>query len=285
VLPTESDSPAVSPDAASSREVRNLLLRELPDAEWARIEPHLERVTLPRHLVLYDPERPISHVHFVDDGIASILSIMRDGSAIEAATLGYDAMIGMAVFHGMDIAPEQAVIQVSGAGHRLPSETFRTLLPDLPTLASRLLRLSAAMFSLAAQNSGCNRKHSIEQRCARWLLMVDQRVSRARFDLTHHFISQMLGVRRASVTGALGALETSGLIVTSRGQIAILDRAGLEQRACECHEIISVAFARALGNPNAVTPLLAMRLSTDGETTVGDGTPGPGADTDMIPEA
>jgi CRP-like cAMP-binding protein len=153
-------------------------------------------------------------------------------------------MVGSAVFHGVYTATQQAIVQVPGQSYRLDAETFVRLLPQLPTLNALLHRFSVLLFTLAAQNSGCNRKHSIEERCCRWMLMVADRLDRETFELTHDFIAQMLGVRRASVTEALGALEKRGLIRTSRGRITLVDRAGLEASVCECYQVIRGAVAR-----------------------------------------
>jgi CRP-like cAMP-binding protein len=118
---------------------------------------------------------------------------------------------------------------------------------QLPTLQTLLHRFSVVLFTLAAQNSGCNRKHSIEERCCRWMLMVADRLDRDTFELTHDFISQMLGVRRASVTEALGSLEKRGMVKTSRGRITLVDRAGLEEQVCECYSVIRSAVTGLLG--------------------------------------
>lgn len=255
------------------RPYRNHLLAALPADEIAHLAPHLAPVPLERRRLLYDPERPIEHVYFIEDGIASILSVMADGSGIETGTIGAEGMIGLPVFHGMDRTAEQAMIQVSGAGYRVPSATFRTLLPGLPTLAAMLHRFAVYMFTLAAQSSGCNRKHSVEERCARWLLTVHDRVRVDRFDLTHDFISQMLGVRRASVTVTLGAFERAGMVRATRSRIEITDRAALEAVACECYGVVRAALARALGDTSARSVLREVKVSEGGHATTGDGTP------------
>jgi CRP-like cAMP-binding protein len=252
---------------------RNHLLASLPDAELARLSPHLEALPLERRRLLYDPERPIEHVYFMEHGIASILSVMGDGSGIETGTIGAEGMIGLPVFHGMDTTAEQAMIQVPGHGLRVPSAAFRALLPELPTLTTMLHRFAVYMFTLAAQNSGCNRKHSVEERCARWLLTVHDRLDVDRFSLTHDFVSQMLGVRRASVTVTLGAFERAGTIRATRSQIEIVDRPRLEDVACECYGVVRAALARAMGDFGASSVLRAVHVSDGRHATTGDGTP------------
>jgi CRP-like cAMP-binding protein len=266
-------TPTVRAGHDSPAPYRNRLLAMLPADELALLAPHLEPLKLERRQLLYDTEAPIQHVHFVEHGIASILSVLEDGSAVETATIGLEGMIGMPVFHGVDVTVEQAMIQVPGDGYRLSAETFRALIPRLPTLTALLHRFAVFQFTLAAQNSGCNRKHAVEQRCARWLLIVRDRLDTDDLGLTHDFISQMLGVRRASVTDTLASLEARGLIRTGRSRITVTDRRGLETIACECYRIITSASERLIERKPALSPLATVETSRDGFSTVGDGTP------------
>jgi CRP-like cAMP-binding protein len=224
---------------------RNKLLAALPPEELALIEQHAVAVPMKRREVLYRPDEQMRHVYFIVDGIASLMSVMADGG-VETATVGREGMLGMPVFHGVYSTPEQAMVQVAGTAYRMDVDTFRELLPKLPTLECLLHRFSVVLFTLAAQNSGCNRKHSIEARCARWLLMVADRLDMAVMELTHDFVAQMLGVRRASVTETLGELERQGLIQTSRGRIRIIERDGLQKTACECYSVIRGVVYRLL---------------------------------------
>jgi hypothetical protein len=182
-------------------------------------------------------------------------------------------MIGMAVFHGVDVTPEQAMMQVPGDAHRVRAETFREVLPRMPALDRLLHRFSVYLFTFAAQNSGCNRKHAVEQRCARWLLTVHDRLDSDDIALTHDFMSQMLGVRRASVTDTLAAFEDRGLIRAGRNKITVVDRRGLERTACECYAIIHSTAAQLLEGRPSPSPLDRVETSRDGFSTVGDGTP------------
>ena len=222
----------------------NRLLDALPADELELLRSNAELGSLKRHDTLYQPDSTIRTVHFPVDGIVSLVCMMREGGGVETATIGREGMVGAPVFHGVFTATQQAIVQVPGQSYRLDADTFVRLLPQLPALTALLHRFSVLMFTLAAQNSGCNRKHSIEERCCRWMLMVADRLDRETFELTHDFIAQMLGVRRASVTEALGALEKRGLIKTSRGRIALVDRPGLEATVCECYQVIRGAVAR-----------------------------------------
>jgi CRP-like cAMP-binding protein len=253
---------------------RNGILAALPDAERTRVAPSLKRARLAQGHVVYDPERVIDKVCFPETAVVSLLSVMADGSAVESATIGREAFVGLPVFHGVDMAAEQAFVQVAGDVLLMPAEAFREALADCPTLNARLHRAALALYTFAAQSSGCNRKHAMEQRCARWLLLVHDRVDGDRFDLTQAFLSQMLGVRRATVTVAAGRLQKAGLIGYSRGRISVRDRVGLERAACECYGIIRNTFDRLLGDTvHHPSPLAGMQFSEGGLTTVKDGTP------------
>jgi CRP-like cAMP-binding protein len=254
---------------------KNWLLRTLPPDEQELLAPNLQHVELELGRVVCEVDVPIDHVYFPEVGIISSLSVMSDGSAVETATIGPEGMSGIAVFHGVDRIPEHVFVQVPGEGYRLASATFRSLLPSLPTLTSALHSYSAGLLTLIGQNSGCNRKHSVLQRCARWLLMTHDRVGRDGFELTHHILSQMLGVRRASVTEAALALSQAGAIEYRRGFVTVLDRRALERVSCECYAIIRSTFDRLLGDSDTPTPnpLAGLTLTKDGRTIAKDGTP------------
>lgn len=230
---------------ATSRTVTgNRLLDALPADELALLRSNAELGSLDRHDTLYRPDSIIETIHFPVDGIVSLVCMMKEGGGVETATIGREGMVGSPVFHGVYTATQLAIVQVPGQSYRIDTDAFVRLLPQLPVLSGLLHRFSVLLFTLAAQNSGCNRKHSIEERCCRWMLMVADRLDRETFELTHDFIAQMLGVRRASVTEALGALEKRGLIRTSRGRITLVDRPGLEASVCECYHVIRGAVAR-----------------------------------------
>jgi CRP-like cAMP-binding protein len=250
---------------------RNRILAALPSAEIDRLTPHLEHIPLERRMVAYDPLTPIENVYFVETGVVSVLSLMRDGTAIETATIGCEGFIGIPLYFGVDAIPEQAFVQVPGEGYRMRASVFRSIAPDLPTLGKLLDRFSVCLFTLAAQCSGCNRVHTMEQRCARWLLMVHDRMPGDEFELTQDFLSQMLGVRRATVSETASQLQLAGLISYSRGRMVIVDRAGLERQACECYRIIDSTFARVLDGRAKSNVLDTMHLSEDGKSIAGDG--------------
>jgi CRP-like cAMP-binding protein len=249
---------------------RNYLLAQMPDVERRVLEPHLEALAFSRRMLMYAAGKRIEHVYFVDHGIVSILSVLGDGSGVETATIGYEGMIGAAVFHGLDRTAEQAMVQVPGHGFRLRSDVFRSLLPQLPALTAMLHRYAVYLFTFAAQNSACNRKHSAEQRLSRWLLTVRDRMATPEFELTHDFMSQMLGVRRATVTDVLAEFEGRGLVRTARARITITDPPGLLGVTCECYGVLHAALAAYLASEDGPrvhedTPLAIGETSTIGD--------------------
>lgn len=230
------------------QQFRNRILRALPSAELELLLPHLTRVTLERRESLCDPSRPIESVYFPEDALVSILSVVSDGSALETAMVGNEGMVGLPLFHGVDRTVMHAFVQVGGEAHSLTSERFADLLPQLPTLQRRLHRYAVALFTMATQSSACSRKHSIDQRCARWLLTAHDGAGRAQFDITQQFLSQMLGVRRATVTVAAGVLQRDQLISYSRGRLVVRDRQGLERASCDCYHVVRDEIDRLLGD-------------------------------------
>jgi CRP-like cAMP-binding protein len=227
----------------------NRIIAALPDEEAERMLAIVEPVDLPTSKVLYELGQPIDYVYFVYRGVASLMTPMNDGPPVELATVGAEGMVGMPVFLGDDRMPSRAFMQVPGHGVRMQADAFRAFVRNSDALNRVLLRYALALMTQMAQNSACNRTHSVEERCARWLLMTQDRVRADTFPLTQDFIAQMLGVRRPTVSIAAGILAKAGLISYVRGRITILDRLRLEGASCECYWIIADEFERLLGVP------------------------------------
>ena len=275
---------AVPRAEAGDRRVNNQLLAMLPPEEYARIAPQLERVSLELKQLLFDVNKPIEHVYFIEQGVASIIGMMADGTAVETATVGPEGMIGLPLFHGSDQTSSQAFCQVAGEALRMRADLFRAELARNGQLTVMLHRYSQALFTLVAQSSACNRLHSMRERCARWLLHTHDRIRRDEFQLTHQFLSQMLGVRRASVTEAVGSLQESGAITYARGNMRVLDRGRLENSACECYAIVRSEFERLLngtGMPATRNPLDGIRTAEGNMSLVGAAVPHAGVDPDL----
>lgn len=252
---------------------RNRILASLPAEEWARLREMMEFVPLEIRHTVFEPNQPIENVYFVEHGVVSILGLLDDGSAVETATVGHEGMAGIPVFLGAMQMSGQAFAQVPGDAWRMPSAALREEVRRRTPLADLLGRYTQALFTLVAQSSACNRRHGIEERCARWLLMTHDRVGQDTFELTQLFLSQMLGVRRATVSEAAAGLQERGLIEYRRGVITVLDREGLERASCGCYRIIAAEFERMLEGRVVRTALDEMLSSEDGRTIAGPGMP------------
>lgn len=218
----------------------NRLLAALPPNVLERLAPELETVPLRNRDVIQEIGRQAEHVYFPHSGMGSIVIHMQGGVNVEAATVGNEGMLGLSYVLGDTLATEETMIQLPGEAARLRIRFLRAEFDR----EERLRMLSQLLMGQIAQGSGCNRVHPIEGRCARWLLSTHDRVAGDQFPLTQDFLALMLGVRRAGVSVAQHALQQDGLISYTRGQVTILDRAGLEQVACECYAVIRQRFDR-----------------------------------------
>lgn len=234
----------------SQSSVKNKLLAALPQEEYQRLLPNLEEIYLDFKQPLYKPNELIQHVHFPQNAVVSLLNVMEDGREVEVAVAGREGMVGLPLFLGADQIPGLAFAQVPGDAVRMQAEVFKDEVNQSPSLRNLLLRYTQALFNQIAQSAACNRLHSMEERCCRWLLLTQDRVGSDQFPLTQEFLAQMLGVRRASVNIVATTLQQAGLIRYSRGKMEILDRQGLEDTSCECYGIIEREFNRLFGNNN-----------------------------------
>jgi CRP-like cAMP-binding protein len=224
----------------------NRLLAALPAEEFERLRPHLEIVTLEVLDYLYERDGPIEYVHFPINCVTSVMATMKDGRMVEVGTIGKEGMDGLPVFLGAMTAPLASFCQVPGDAARMTADTFRSRVGPGDRLHDLLRRFTEATLVFAAQSSACNRLHSVEQRCGRWMLHTHDRVGKDEFYLTQEFLSQMLGVRRASVTEVAVTFQREGLISYSRGRLRICDHPGLEAATCECYGVITKEFDRLL---------------------------------------
>jgi CRP-like cAMP-binding protein len=224
----------------------NRLLAAFPREVYERLRPDLEAVSLAQKDVVHEPYGLIPYVYFPTRCVLSLVAVMGDSSIYELTTVGREGMFGLPVVLGTVTAPYRTLTQIPGDALRLSADAFRDAL-DRSAAAVRLLhRYAQVLFNQVAWSSACGRAHSIEQRCARWLLMTHDRVDSGKFPLTQEFLAQMLGVRRAGVSEAAGALQKAGLIRYTRGWITVLDRDGLEAACCECHQFIRSEYRRLL---------------------------------------
>lgn len=225
----------------------NRLLGLLSAADYRRLRPHLRRVQLKYRQSLYRANKPLGFVYFIESGVGSLVNTMANGNAAEVGTIGNEGMVGLPLLLGDDRAPTNVYIQVPGVGLRMPAAQFRKELARSASMRAVMLRYVHALFNQVAQSAACYQFHSIEQRCARWLLMTHDRMNSDEFLLTQEFLAMMLGVQRTGVSVAAGALQRNGLIRYSRGIVTMLDRRGLQRRACECYKVSKREFDRLLG--------------------------------------
>jgi CRP-like cAMP-binding protein len=230
---------------------RNRLLRALPRKEFESLRPDLERVELAPEQVLYEPNEYAPYVYFPEAAAVSLGTVMADGTAVEAALVGRDGVVGLPLFIGARTAASRALVQIPGVARRIEAGALQAALRHALWLRALLRRYKVALLDLTAQSAACNALHSAEQRCARWLLMAHDRVGADEFPLTQKALSRMLARREAIVSRAVGALERVGLIRHHRGSVAVLDRTGLEAAACECYHAGRASFDRTLGDQEA----------------------------------
>jgi CRP-like cAMP-binding protein len=229
----------------------NRLLAHLREADQERLEPHLQTLTLEYKRSLYRAHEPIEFVYFIESGVASLVNTLQNGAAAEVGTIGNEGMVGLPVLLGEIEAPTSVYVQVPGSGLRMSATIFEAELDRSVSLRRMMLRYAHAMFNQVAQSAACAHFHPLERRCCRWLLMTHDRMLSDEFLLTHEFLSMMLGVRRAGVTEAAGALQRAGLIRYRYGVVTILDRDALEKRSCECYAVTKAEFDRLLGASNS----------------------------------
>lgn len=225
---------------------QNHLLAALPADERGRLLPHLELVPMPLGNVLYESGNKLRHVYFPTTSIISLLYVMRDGASAEIAVVGNEGIIGVALFMGGETMPNRAVVQSAGHAYRLKGQLLKQEFNRSGDLQHLLLRYTQALLTQMAQTAVCNRHHSLDQQLCRWLLLSLDRLPSNELAMTQELIANMLGVRREGVTEAAGNLQKGGLITYRRGRITVLDRAGLEARACECYAVVKKEFDRLL---------------------------------------
>jgi CRP-like cAMP-binding protein len=226
----------------------NRLLELLPRKDLARLRPHLERTQLEYRKSLYPANRPIEYAYFIETGVGSLVNTMANGQAAEVGTIGNEGLVGLPIVFGDDRAPTSVYIQVPGEGFRIKASLFRKELAASASMRAVMLRYAHAFFNQVAQSAACNHFHTIEQRCCRWLLMTHDRMQSHEFLLTQEFLAMMLGVQRTGVSAAAGALQKAGLILYKRGNVTILNRAGLLRLTCECYGVSKKEFDRLLGD-------------------------------------
>jgi CRP-like cAMP-binding protein len=224
----------------------NHLIDALPPAERERLFTNVTPVTLDIKRVLFEPGQVIRAVHFPISGVISLVTPLEDGNIVEVATVGNEGIVGVPLRQGGSLSV-RAISQVAGSTLRVDADAFLAEVARGGALRELVQNYLQALFGQIAQAAACNRLHTNEERLSRWLLMSHDRVGMDQFEITHEFLGQMLGSRRATVTLSAGVLQAAGLISYRRGRVTIIDRPGLEEVACECYGVIRQVFQRATG--------------------------------------
>ncbi len=224
----------------------NGLLSALPSNEYERLSPHLELVRLPPGKILYNAGDAVRHAYFPKGGMLSLLSLTEDGRTIEVGMIGNEGMTGIPIILRSSAAPYQVMVQLAGNALRIRGDALREEFNRGGKLQDVLLRYTHSLLIQVAQSAACNRFHTVEERLCRWLLVSRDHVQTDTIQLTHEFLSHMLGVPRTSITMIAVGLHKEGLIRYSRGRLTILNRRGLEAASCECYRRVREGISNFL---------------------------------------
>jgi len=224
----------------------NHILAALSANELLRIAPYLEVVHLPIGQVLYESGCKLHHAYFPTSAIVSLLYDMENGSSSEIAGVGNEGVLGVALFMGGETMPNYAVVQSDGYAFKLDASIIIKEFNRNGELHHLLLQYTQALLTQISQTAVCNRHHSLDERLCRWLLLTLDRLNGSELTITQELIANILGVRREGVTEAAGNLQQAGLIHYKRGHITVLNRKGLEERVCECYQVVKTEFDRLL---------------------------------------
>lgn len=227
---------------------QNRLLRAMPQALYDKFAPHLKRVDLQRGDRLHDPGEVITDFYFPLDCALSITLTLSNGTTAETGLVGKREVIGINAFMGgRETTQTTYIVQVPGSALKIDAQILRDEFDRNKDLRDVMLRYTQAFIAQLSQTTACNSLHKLEQRLARWLLEVHDRLEKDELSLTQEFIAEMLGVRRSGVTQTAQQLQQEGLIRYQRGHIHILNQSGLEAFACECFQTVKDEYDRLLG--------------------------------------
>lgn len=220
----------------------NRILAALPAREYQRLEPYLMPVSLDNGTVLYHAGEPIDTVYFPNRAVVSLVTTLENGITTEIGIVGRTGMVGLPVILGSDCSYSKAMVQIPDGAMKISSQVVKQEFNRGEELHRLLLRYTYDRLREVSQLAVCNRHHNIEERLARWLLMVQDLIQSEKLPLTQEFMGNMLGVRRSGVTISAGVLQRAGMISYARGKITILDRKALEDTACECYEVFHETY-------------------------------------------
>jgi CRP-like cAMP-binding protein len=241
--------------SVSTVSIQNLLLAALPDNDLQRILPQLQTVPLRLKELLHKPGEPIDYVYFPGTGFCSIVTVLEDGSMVEAATVGREGLVGLAATLVENPTSIASMVQSDiGICYRMKASTFREEMERCGPFHDVIMRYQQALMAFIMQTAACNAAHSIEQRLARWLLVAQDRMDADEFLLTQEFIAMMLGASRSTVSEIAAELQKSGFITYSRGRVSICNREALEAASCECYKMGAELFRDLHAHAHSAAP-------------------------------
>jgi CRP-like cAMP-binding protein len=247
---------AVLPHPVQST-VKNRILAELPEPEFALLAKDLTHVSMALGQPLHRAGEKINEVYFVESGFISALAILSEGQPLEIGLIGADGVAGVSVVLGATASYSETMCQTGGEAYRMPASTLKAAFARAPHLQDLLLRYVHVFGVQVSQTAACNAHHDLSQRLARWLLAAHDRSGVPELSLTQDLIAVMLGVRRSTVSVAASTLQRAGILRYQHGHITILDRAGLENAACECYESVASEYRQLFGEHKATILALA----------------------------
>lgn len=222
------------------------MLAALSASDFSLLRPHLKPMHLEQDAVLQGQGERIQYVYFPLSGMISLLSVMSDGKAVQTAVVGKEGVLGTAHAFGVAFAHSRAVVQIPGEGVRMAGSQFQKAARESERLRDLILRYRELWLARTQQNAACNALHSAEARLSRWLLQTSDVIDSDLVPLTQEFLSQMLGVRRTTVTAIARSLQNTGIIQYTRGRIEITNRDKLKKSACECYDVLRRLQAQIL---------------------------------------
>ena len=234
---------------------QNRLLAALPRAEFDRLAPHLELVEMRLGDFLYEPGGQLTHAYFPTTSIVSLLYVIESGDSAEVAGVGNEGVVGISLFMGGNTTPSSAVVQTAGLAYRLDRHKLKAEFDRAGSMMKLFLRYTQALMTQMTQTAVCNRHHTVDQQLCRWLLTTLDRVPSGKLVMTQELVAGMLGVRREGVTEAAGRLREQGIVDYRRGHLSVLKREGLEERVCECYQVVRTEFDRLMSDIPRVDPV------------------------------
>jgi CRP-like cAMP-binding protein len=222
----------------------NRLLASLPSGVIRELAPHLAPIDLPMGQTLHSPSQNVDKVYFLEEGICSVVVTLGTGATVEVGRIGREGFVGMAAILGGRRSPNRFFMAIAGHGYSIKAKSLLLQSESSPQLRNCLLRSVQSLFVQTAQTAACNRVHALPERLARWLLMSDDSIKADHAPVTQEFLAMMLGTRPSSISVAASILQKGGLISYRRGRMKIQNRAGLEEAACECYQVVRDEYSR-----------------------------------------